>query len=327
MKKRKNATAESFDGFAEANRRWLSVAAGPVSEATIATEHDDALRGDAPGPEELVARLASLPEARGIERLRFGMTAWDGQTRRIVGALIEAELPSLRSLSLGELLLPGDAGPTLSAAEPGLPPKDPFAEFAYPSAWSALGKLGELFPAFPALDSLVLRGTRASFGAIDAPLLRGFKLQDPRFSRAALRSVMDASWPNLERLELWFNWRGRWNVESGDEDHGDDGLKPAIKELSRLLAGKDLPRLASVSLRWVDRGDELLDALCASPLLQQLRRLDLSHITVGAPGVATLIDSSRHFARIEELVLAGVALTDVQRAAIARALPAARFER
>lgn len=141
------------------------------------------------------------------------------------------------------------------------------------------GDFAALWPALPGLRALRLFGDRltpeqlaaagAALPALERLVVAG------SVEREHLTAMTQLRWPALRALEL----------ELGTES----GRLPDAADLATLVDGTALPALRELTLSGCPEGDELLEALAASPLLRQLERLDLSRGTVGERGARALL--------------------------------------
>ncbi|MFY1826198.1 molybdenum metabolism regulator, partial [Myxococcus fulvus] len=159
-----------------------------------------------------------------------------------------------------------------------------------------LGDVSPLYTALPKLHTLTLRGDMV-LGAMHLPELRELTLETSGLSRESLRSILSASWPKLEKLELWF----------GVPEHGGD---VSFEDVRPLLEGTGMPRLVHLGLCNAGFTDALCEALPSAPVLRRLTRLDLSLGTMTRTGAAALLAEPGAFAHLELMVLTENLLDD-----------------
>jgi uncharacterized protein (TIGR02996 family) len=233
---------------------------------------------------EAVKQLFALPSARFLRELTFGMASFDGQNSYggIIGALAEVRCPTLEKLFLGD--------------------------FEYPDqteiSWTELGNIEPLYKAFPNLRSLKLRGGSLKLGKVDLPELREFTVESGGLPEDAVKSIVKASWPKLERLEVWF----------GAENYGAGG---GVDDLKPLLEGKNLPKLKHLGLRNAEFTDELCQVLHQAPILKQLETLDLSMGTMTDVGAAALAANAAAYKQLKHLDVTENLLADEGEKAVA----------
>ncbi|MCP3062917.1 TIGR02996 domain-containing protein [Myxococcus sp. K38C18041901] len=159
-----------------------------------------------------------------------------------------------------------------------------------------LGDVSSLYTALPRLHTLTLRGDMV-LGAMHLPDLRELTIETSGLSRESLRSILSASWPNLEKLELWF----------GVAEHGGN---VSFEDVRPLLEGTGMPRLVHLGLCNAGFTDAVCEALPSAPVLRRLTRLDLSLGTMTSKGAAALVAGAGAFAHLEMLVLTDNLLDD-----------------
>ncbi len=302
---------------------WLQSRGNPRGEL-IVVQHQ---RQTADTPElasrerDLLAKLAVMPGGgadREIEvtwrlgfmrSLRVARDSWDSEVD--VGATLQQLLsqPSARHLeaiTVGLCDEPGDG--SLQAAIDVLRELAPtsvrelfLGDFEYPDLSDIsnvqVGSLEGLGAALPQLERLRLRGGSAELGTLNFPKLREFVFETGGLSAASIESVCHASWPLLERLDLWF----------GDENYGAEGDVDAI---APLLEGRGTPALTHLGL--VNSGfiGDHLDVLARSAVLPRLRSLDLSLGTLDDTAAQTLRRLAERFRHLQTLDLRHNYLTE-----------------
>ncbi len=170
-------------------------------------------------------------------------------------------------------------------------------------SWIIQGNYLPLLQAFPALEALRIRGsTSLQLPPFSHAGLRELVIECGGLPREITQALASSSLPALEHLELWL----------GTSDYGFEGDTDLFRQLLQALR---TPRLRHLGLRNAEIADELArwlagepwvadlhtldlslgtlgdagaEALCASPYLARLARLDLSHHYVSAPLQARL---------------------------------------
>jgi hypothetical protein len=219
--------------------------------------------------------LLRLPIARTVRRLAFGVP--------LDSLLDEAPAKELATLTprIDELF---------------------FGDFVYPDecemSWARLEDLSRVWKTFPALQRFKARGLVESLGEIDAPVLTHFARETSGLTKAELRSITTARWPKLTHLEVWF----------GDTNYG---AECDVRDVEPLLQ-RSMPALVSLGLCNFEFCDLLLERLLASPLLRQLKRLDLSKGALGAEGVSLLVKNRAAFEHLEVLDLSECQLSPTE---------------
>ena len=145
------------------------------------------------------------------------------------------------------------------------------------------------------LHHLTLRGGSIELGAIDLPELRSFTLESGGLSQDCLKDLANATWPALERLEIWF----------GDPNYGASGGADDIAPLFT----RDVPTLRVLGLRNCPFADDLVARLLGTPLLAQLTSLDLSMGNLSDRGLDALIAAKSQLRHLTSIVLDDNALS------------------
>jgi uncharacterized protein (TIGR02996 family) len=250
---------------------------GFIHSARLARGDDDS-EFDVP---EAVHTLFALPAARFLREFSLGLVDFDLESDIVsLGAATDAleetgGSPLLESLFIGDFEYPDDSD--ISRVEAGFQ-----------------GDLGRLFPR---LRSLRVRGGHIYLPAkINLPRLREFTAETGGLSFKTLQSILNAHWPELERLELWF----------GHEYYGAecraDNLRP-------LLGGKSLSHLKHLGLRNAGFTNDLCKLLPKAKILPQLQSLDLSLGTLTDSGAEVLAAHAAPFKHLKRIDLSNNLLT------------------
>lgn len=229
--------------------------------------------------------LLALPSAKFLDALTLG--AFDFDCNVELGVLYPilraaGPRPSLRRLFLGDI---PDTDESISNIDG--------------------GTLSELAGLYPNLTSLKLRGGRFDLaGGLDYPKLESLTIESGGLGRESVGAVVEASFPRLTNLELWF----------GAEDYGGDAT---ADDLETLLRGERTPRLVSLGLRNAEFTDDICDALVRSPLAGRLMSLDLSLGTMTDSGAAIL--ATGRFPKLASLDVSNNCLSEAGAERIRRA--------
>lgn len=149
----------------------------------------------------------------------------------------------------------------------------------------------------------------AKVGApIDLPELREFTVETGGLPLAAVKSIANAKWPKLERLEVWF----------GSDNYGAEG---GVEDIQPILDGKGLPNLKQLGLRNSEFTDALAQALPTAKVLPQLETLDISMGTLSDEGARALADKAAAFAHLKQLDVTENTLTDEGQSLLPKAIP------
>ena len=124
-----------------------------------------------------------------------------------------------------------------------------------------------------------------------------------------IQAILAATWPRLEKLEIWFGSAG-YNAEG------------SVAMLAPLLDGRVPPTLVHLGLRNAEFTHELVPALAASPLTRKLRVLDLSMGVLRDSDADVLLAHADAFRHLERFDLSENQLVD-RRSDIRAALPTA----
>jgi uncharacterized protein (TIGR02996 family) len=219
-------------------------------------------------PGELLTRMLSHDSARFVAHIEVGLilgpNGRDYQT--VIDSLAMEKRPTVSTLHIGDFEFPEDSE----------------------LSWTNLGYLGHMWPRLPHLRELTLQGGAFELGAIDLPELREATFRTCRFSGEDLRSVSEARWPALERLEIWFGDPAR-------------GACNDVEALADLLRGDHFPALRHLALRNAAFANDLAGELARAPLVAQLESLDLSMGTLDDVGGRALLAGRESFAHLDLL--------------------------
>ncbi len=197
---------------------------------------------------------------------------------------------------------PGTAVAVLARRKPASVSSLFLMDFEYPDeteiSWSNAGDLGALWKALPQLTQIRLRtGAEFTLGALHVPNVRQFTLETGGLDAKNFKRVVDADWPALERLEVWF----------GQDNYGGTCTANAV---ATLLARTDLPKLVHLGLRNAEFTNELIPLLERSPVLKQLKTLDLSMGCLTDEGARALVEHQAAFAHLSSLDVSQNGLSD-----------------
>ena len=148
-----------------------------------------------------------------------------------------------------------------------------------------LPDLGAVWQRCHSLHQFELAAHSFGCGRIVLPHVRRARFLCTALGGRSTRQIAGASWPELERLDIYF----------GEGSATFDDVKP-------LLARSDLPKLTHLKLRGASFVGQICRALPASPLAKQLVALDLSKGELAdADDLAVL--AAHRFERLKELAL------------------------
>ncbi|WNZ64911.1 TIGR02996 domain-containing protein [Myxococcus sp. MxC21-1] len=238
---------------------------------------------------EAAYELLTHPSARFIRGLTIGMVDFEGNNSYadVVDQMVEAGgSKTLQDLFIGDFEYPGETE----------------------MSWSRLSDVSKALKVFPNLRTLRLRGGELELGDIDLPELRAFTAESGGLPLAAVKSIANAKWPKLERLEIWF----------GSDNYGAGG---GVEDLQPILDGKGLPNLQRLGLRNSEFTDELCTALPTAKVLPRLETLDLSMGVMSDEGARALAGHAATFSHLKRLDVTDNMLTDEGQTLLSKALP------
>ena len=155
-------------------------------------------------------------------------------------------------------------------------------------SWIEQTDVSSLFSAYPQLEHFRVRGGNGlRFGTFRHERLKSLVVESGGLDASVVRDITSSQLPSLEHLELWL----------GDENYGANA---EMVDLAPLLTGKLFPKLSFLGLRDSELSDAIAVAVAHSPILEQLRVLDLSLGTLSDNGAAAFL-SNPAAARLELL--------------------------
>ena len=218
----------------------------------------------------LTRDFLALPASRFVIALRFGLAGFDSdndwtETMRAVAGSSQA--PQLRSLRFDDYQ-----------------PED------CEVSWTPFGDFSPFWRDLPALEEFRLRsGAGGTLGDVELPNLKTFVRESGGLGEPEIRSILDAKWPRLEHLAIWF----------GSANYGAAGTAGQLAELLWGRAPETLTHLGLVNCEFTP---QLIEPLARSPLLRRLRSLDLSKGVLGDGDVDAVVrhaDAFRHLERFD----------------------------
>ncbi len=222
---------------------------------------------------ELTGRVLSLPIARLLRRLRFGLASYESDndwTETMRSVTTSKQAPFITSLRF-----------------------DDYHSEDCEISWTPTGDFSFAWTALPSLKELVIRsGQSGTYGTLDLPSLERFTRISGGLGADELETFATARWPNLQHLELW----------TGQENYGGGAT---VGTLERFFDGSNTPKLTSFGLVNCEILHECLEPLARSKLLPKLRRLDLSDGVLQDGDVDLLLSHAAAFKHLEVLDLSG----------------------
>jgi photosystem II stability/assembly factor-like uncharacterized protein len=292
----KQHRAALLGGLAEidASKVKLEWKNGFIHTARVAydTTDDDEDPYDEETEAELVSWLSILleePSARFLQELTVGIVQYvDNSYDAVMREIGRRPRPALRSLFLGD-----------------------FEGEQTEISWSELGDVSKLCGACERLRRLTVKSGSMSFGKpgqLVFPHLRELVVITGGLTRDSLKAIVGAHLPWLEGLELYL----------GTERYGCN-LKR--KDVDALLASERFPRLTRLGLVNSEIADELCSVLHLSPLVAQLKELDLSMGTLSDAGASALVTYAKGLAHLEKLDITRSYVSPVMAKQLQKALP------
>ena len=185
----------------------------------------------------------------------------------VVKALVAArrQLPNLKALFIGDII--GE-------------------EFEI--SWIEQTDVSPIFAAYPELEHFRVRGGNGlRLGTLNHDRLKSLIIETGGLDASVVRDITSSKLPELEHLELWL----------GDDGYG---ATTEIVDLAPIFSGKLFPKLTYLGLRDSELTDAIAVMVSHSPVLENLRVLDLSLGTLSDDGAAALL-ASPGVARLEFL--------------------------
>ncbi len=209
-----------------------------------------------------MTRFRSLLEDRSADRLESLIIGpWFTEDyfdcSGIVETLVAAagQLTSLKSLFIGDI--------TFEQCE---------------VSWIELSDLSAIFGAFPRLETLRIRGSQdLAIGTIQHDCLRSLTIECGGLPGQVLKDLAQSNLPSLEWLDLHL----------GTENYGWSG---SIDDVVALL-NNQFPKLTHLGLVDSEIQDEVTKAILESPLVGQIRSLDISKGILTDEGGNALLSS------------------------------------
>lgn len=219
---------------------------------------------------ELTKQFLALPVARLVTELRFGLAGYesDNDWTPALAAIVESQQAAqIRVLR--------------------------FDDYTYEDSeisWTAFGDFSDHWQHLPALEDLRIRsGEGGTLGELNLPALKTFVRVSGGLGEDEIKSIIGATWPKLEHLEIWF----------GRKSYGAAGT---VEHVAALLDGRVPKSLRHLGLVNCELAGDLIEPLAKSPVLAQLKTLDLSKGTLIDEHVDLFLkhaDAFKHLDRID----------------------------
>ena len=241
----------------------------PANNAYRVSLSYDESEGGASWEEKFKALLAD-PGAREVKALVVGV--WgdlsgplEGSSKTVEAlAAASGRLPGLRALFLGDIV-----------------------SEEHEISWIQQSLVLPIFTAYPELEHFRVRGGEGlRFGTFRHERLKSLVVESGGLDASVVRDITSSELPSLEHLELWL----------GDSNYG---ATAEIVDLAPIFTGRLFPKLSYLGLRDSELSDAIAVAVAHSPVIEQLRVLDLSLGTLSDSGAASFLSSPA--ARLELL--------------------------
>ncbi|MDQ3300764.1 MAG: TIGR02996 domain-containing protein [Myxococcota bacterium] len=167
-----------------------------------------------------------------------------------------------------------------------------------------LKTLDRLWPRVARLRRLTVTAPNFKLGDLELPALERARFLAGSMSSEAIRSIADAPWPVLERLEIRFC--GRYGSSKAD-----------FHDLRTLLQRDDLPKLTHLRLRGAPFAGAITRTLIDAPIGDQLQVLDLANGNVSPADLQHLARHAGAFSSLKEIWLHFDHLTQAMQPALA----------
>ena len=166
-------------------------------------------------------------------------------------------------------------------------------------SWTPFGDFSPYWSKLPSLEWLHVRsGAGGTLGAIELPNLKTFIRESGGLSEGELQSIINAKWPKLERLDVWF----------GSDGYGAEG---SVALVQPLLDGVGIEHVTHLGFVNCEFSSELLVATLQSKVLPKLKVLDFSKGVLGDADVEVLLKNVDRLKHLERLDLSENLINDV----------------
>ncbi len=217
---------------------------------------------------ELYNHLVSSPASRFLRELTLGIfddeESGEPNWGPVLAAMAKSPLPTLRKLEI--------------------------SCFGYQISWTYLGDLSPLYANLDLLEELSIQMGHMDLGRIALRNLKSFEVVTGGLTKKNLKSIVEAQWPRLESLVLYF----------GDDEYGCDCK---VKDLAPLFDASGIWGVKKLGLCNSKFADDIAKALPKSKILKQIKHLDLSKGAMGEAGAQAILANAAAFKHLETLDL------------------------
>jgi len=231
---------------------------GEVAE--VALRFTDVWNDEVTLAEKFQGFLDENPKCSDATAIVIGYWESGESPQEVVSVLIKeaGKLPNLRALFMGDIISEENE-----------------------ISWIEQTDYTELLNAYPGLEDFRVRGSGSlGLGPLRHISLKTLVFESGGLSAGFLNSLSQCVLPSLEHLELYL----------GDPYYGWNGT---IETLAPYLGQNLFPQLKYLGLRDSVIADEICQAICESPILDQVEVLDLSLGALGDAGAECLLSSSK----------------------------------
>ncbi|MCP3140641.1 hypothetical protein [Pyxidicoccus xibeiensis] len=152
------------------------------------------------------------------------------------------------------------------------------------------GAPGAAYPSLGSVRHLALQAGRLELGRLALPALQSLHVRAGGLSQEAVSAVVEADWPELETLTLWFG-------------SAKSGANVAAPQLAPLFSGERVPKLKHLRLQACEFADEAVVLLLEAPLLSRLESVDLSYGLLGDAGAGALLHAAPKLGGLRRLTV------------------------
>ena len=219
----------------------------------------------------LTRQFLALPVARLVTELRFGLAGYESDNDW--GPALAAVTESMQGPQIRVLRF------------------DDYTSEDSEISWTAFGDFSPYWSSLPALEELVIEsGEGGTLGELALPNLKKLVRISGGLREDELRAILGATLPKLEHLEVWF----------GDDNYGAEGK---LEHLAPLFDGRVPKTLVHLGIVNCDFVQDVIEPLAKSPVLAQLKTLDLSKGTLMDADVDVLLKHADAFHHLDRLDL------------------------
>jgi hypothetical protein len=161
----------------------------------------------------------------------------------------------------------------------------------YQISWTDTGSLGPLLATARRIEEIDIEHGRISFGKkpVDLPNLRSLRLESGGLPAETIQVIASSHWPSLERMTIFF----------GAQNYGGNTTPEDLKGIFERPHA--FPSLKHLALCNSEIQGAIAAGIATSPLLAQLKTLDLSKGILEDSEANVLIEHAKRFKHLERL--------------------------